>query len=159
MSWFRVVMIGLLPRRRPVFDTRTSSVNFVVEAVTQALGFHCLPRYFPVGIITSVPHSHLLLNITVIRRWRRQTMGNLKKWGAQERKDLSHCLSSWSLTVRHLARADTCRKASAYEDWVYPLSSTTILRWPRMWIGSLYPETYWTKRNVFGEGINKVRIG
>jgi len=149
MSWLRVVMTGPLPWRRPVFDTWTLSVNFVVEAVTEAQGSHCLPRFSLVRIITSVPHSHILLNITVIRRWRRQIMGNLKNWGAQERNDLSHCLISWSLTVGHLARADTCRKASAYEDWVYPLSSTTVLRWPWMWIGSLYPETYWTKRTVF----------
>jgi len=92
VSWLKAVITVLSPRRRPVFDTRTFSVNFVVQAVTQAQGSRCLSRFSRVRIILSVLHSYLLLNITVIRRRNGRIMGNLKNWGAEERKFLSHLL-------------------------------------------------------------------
>jgi hypothetical protein len=86
VSWLRVLITGLSPRRRPVFDTRTFSVYFVVEAVTPAQSSRSVPRFSAVSIILWIPHSHLLLKTTVIRRGRGRFMGRVKNRGAMERE-------------------------------------------------------------------------
>jgi hypothetical protein len=86
VPWHRRSVAGRSPRR-PGLDPGVSPCEFLVGKVALWQLSVTVLRFSLVSIIPAMPHTHLYLNITVIRRISGQNLGNLRKQDIREHVD------------------------------------------------------------------------
>jgi hypothetical protein len=101
-----LLVVAGLSSRMPGFDPDPVCRRFVMDSVTFGRVFLGVLKFYLIGIIPPVPHTHLHLSALLVRKDKRSKRGHLQSkqcsfgyWGGPWTEEYSYCLRNLQLTL------------------------------------------------------------